>query len=70
MLEVQNTSAPDDVSPLLSDYLDKPTLARELGRTIRTLGPVVAVRGWPALCPCRQDGIVPPRRCLGVAALT
>lgn len=47
MPEVQNTSAPDGTSPLLSDYIDKPALARELGRTVRTLDRLVLCDGLP-----------------------
>ena len=53
MLEVENTSAPNGASPLLADYLDKPTLARELGRTIRTLDRMLLHGDGP---PCVRIG--------------
>jgi excisionase family DNA binding protein len=49
MLEVQNTSAPVGASPLLSDYLDRDTLARELGRTVRTVDRLILCEGLPCV---------------------
>ncbi|MGA2833688.1 MAG: helix-turn-helix domain-containing protein [Terracidiphilus sp.] len=43
------TPAPDGASPLLSDYIDKPALARELGRTVRTLDRLVLCDGLPCV---------------------
>jgi excisionase family DNA binding protein len=43
------TPAPDGASPLLSDYIDKPALARELGRTLRTLDRLVLCDGLPCV---------------------
>ena len=41
------TPAPDGASPLLSDYLDRDTLAHELGRTIRTVDRLILCEGLP-----------------------
>jgi excisionase family DNA binding protein len=43
------TPAPDGASPLLSDYLDRDTLARELGRTVRTVDRLILCEGLPCV---------------------
>lgn len=41
--------APDGASPLLSDYIEKPALARELNRTPRTVDRMVLYEGLPCV---------------------
>lgn len=41
--------APDGASPLLSDYIEKPALARELNRTPRTVDRMVLHDGLPCV---------------------
>jgi excisionase family DNA binding protein len=43
------TPAPDGASPLLADYIDRASLARELNRTLRTIDRLVLCEGLPCV---------------------
>lgn len=40
---------PPDYAPLLGDYLEKPQLARELRRTVRTVDRLILCEGLPCV---------------------
>jgi excisionase family DNA binding protein len=41
--------APDGASPLLASYIDREQLARELGRTLRTVDRLILCEGLPCV---------------------
>lgn len=43
------TPAPDGASPLLASYIDREQLARELGRTLRTVDRLILCEGLPCV---------------------
>jgi len=43
------TPAPEGASPLLASYIDREQLARELGRTLRTVDRLILCEGLPCV---------------------